>query len=194
MTAFVLGNGISRESVDVNELIKLHPVYGCNALYRTHTPTVLVATDQHIARAIQESGYSKSNRFYTRRPFTDSGAMQVPKPYFGFSSGPIAVALAAMEGHKKIYLIGFDMGPTSEGKFNNVYAGTEFYKTPTSEPTFTGNWIKQICRICDDFADSVFVRVHGSTTADITEFDSVKNLSKLPMQEFLARINTAKDL
>ena len=194
MTAFVLGNGISRQSVDVCDLMRLCPVYGCNALYRTHTPTVLVATDQHIARAIQESGYAKHNRFYTRRPLPDSGAMQVPKPYFGYSSGPIAVSLAAHEGHKKIYIIGFDMGPTGEGKFNNVYAGTEFYKTASSAPTFTGNWIKQISRICNDFPDTCFIRVHGETTADIDEFALIKNLSKLPMQEFLARINTSKDL
>ena len=80
MAAFVLGNGVSRNSIDVDVLIKLGPVYGCNALYRTHTPTVLVATDRPISEMIQESGYSKKNKFYTRRPLKNLGGMSVPQP------------------------------------------------------------------------------------------------------------------
>jgi hypothetical protein len=93
MAAFVLGNGVSRAAVDVDLLLRLGAVYGCNALYRTHAVTALVATDRPIAEAIQNSGYSLEHRFYTRRPLPNTGAQAVPRPYFGFSSGPIALAL-----------------------------------------------------------------------------------------------------
>ena len=194
MTAFVLGNGISRRPIDVDKLLTLGPVYGCNALYRTHTPTVLVATDRLIGAAIQKSGYAASNRFYTRRPEKESGAIDIPKPYFGFSSGPVAVALAAMDNNSPIYLLGFDLGPTEQGRFNNVYADSEFYKKGDSTPTFTGNWIKQIITIANNFSTQKFIRVHGSTTADVSEFDSVPNLEKMDFAKFVARINNTKDL
>jgi hypothetical protein len=190
MAAFVLGNGVSRLEVNVDRLLQAGPVFGCNALYRTHVPTVLVATDQHIAREIQESGYALLHRFYTRRPLAKLGAHTVPREYFGFSSGPIAVSLAARERHDPVYLIGFDMGPTEHGRFNNVYAGTQFYKAVNSEPTFTGNWVRQLQRVMADHPTQTFIRVQGSTTADIPELESVKNLVNATMSEFLASINT----
>jgi hypothetical protein len=194
MTAFVLGNGISRKEVSVDRLLSIAPVYGCNALYRTYRPTVLVATDQHIAREIQESGYPLLNRFYTRRPLPRSNALTVPREYFGFSSGPIAVALAAREKFDPIYLIGFDLGPSESGKFNNVYADTKFYKPSHSEPTFTGNWVKQMQRIMADHNKQKFVRVFGNCTAEVAELDAIKNLSRISMSEFLDSINTIKEM
>lgn len=194
MTAFVLGNGVSRNCIDVDQLLKLGMVYGCNGLYRTHTPTVLVSTDRPISTTIQESGYSACNRFYTRRPAPGSGAQLVPQKYQGFSSGPIAVSIACEDLNRRIYLLGFDMGPTAAGRFNNVYAGTEFYKAADANPTFTGNWIKQLSTVIRDFPSVEFVRVCGDTTADITEFKVLPNLQYLLIADFVLRINTSKDL
>jgi len=195
MAAFVLGNGESRRPVDVDFLMALGPVYGCNALYRTHAVTALVATDRPIAEEIQAAGYSLRHRFYTRRPQPNTGAQAVPRPYFGFSSGPIALALAAAESPgARIYLLGFDLGPAANGRFNNVFAGTQHYKPIEAAPTFTGNWIRQLMRVMQDYPDRQFVRVHGATTASITEFESVRNHSWVHMTEFQRRINTPKDL
>ena len=194
MTAFVLGNGISRNSIDVEHLLTLGPVYGCNGLYRTHTPTVLVSTDRPISTAIQESGYSARNRFYTRRPLPNTGAQMVPQKYRGFSSGPIAVSIACEDLIRKIYLLGFDMGPTVVGKFNNVYAGTDFYKATDANPTFVGNWIRQLTTVVRDFPQVQFVRVAGDTTADIKDLQGLSNLTHMLIADFAARINTTKDL
>jgi hypothetical protein len=190
MAAFVLGNGISRQHIEVDTLLKLGTVYGCNALYRTHTPHVLVSTDRPISTAIQESGYAQKNKFYTRRPIDGSGANRVPQQYFGFSSGPIAAGIAAIDKHKIIYLLGFDMGPTSTGRFNNVYANTEFYKTADAHPTFTGNWVKQITTVTKDFPNQQFVRVCGDTTAIVPELQSLNNMQSMPIAQFVALINT----
>jgi hypothetical protein len=192
--AFILGNGISRQNVDLNQLQSLGTIYGCNAVYREYTPDVLVSTDRPIATHIQESGYSAQHRFYTRRPIPGLGAQAVPKPYFGFSSGPIATALAAQDGNTCIYLLGFDMGPTANNTINNLYAGTEFYKKVDAPPTFTGNWIKQLCRITKDHPTVQFIRVQGATTAKIVELDIVPNLTHLDLTTFVDRINNKKDL
>jgi hypothetical protein len=192
--AFAVGNGISRQGVSLQHLLTLGSVYGCNAVFQEFTPTVLVATDRPIATRIQESGYSIKNRFYTRRPIPGSGATVIPQPYFGFSSGPAATAIAALDQNQQIYMLGFDMGPAENKTFNNVYAGTEFYKPVGSAPTYTGNWVKQIVQIARDFPQVTFERVIGSTTAHIPEFESVKNIQHIPMSTFVSRINTQKDL
>jgi hypothetical protein len=192
--AFVLGNGISRKSIVTTALSQCGKIYGCNALYRECVPDVLIATDRPIAAQIQESGYSAKHKFYTRRPIPNLGAVEIPKPYFGFSSGPVAAGIAAMDGHRRVYLLGFDMGPTPDNLFNNLYAGTEFYRPPTANPTYTGNWIKQLCKITQDHRHTQFFRVFGSTTAEICEFDKLTNMHKLNLDTFMDRINNKKDL
>lgn len=187
--AFVLGNGVSRKIIDLTQLRQHGSIYGCNALYREFVPNVLVATDRPIATAIQESGYALKNQFYTRRPLDNLGALKVPSPYFGYSSGPIAAALAATHGHSQIYLLGFDMGPVGNNQFNNIYSGTEFYKRVDAPPTFTGNWIKQILHVVKDFPQGEFIRVFGPTTAQITEFDNIANLKKSSLDDFLSNFN-----
>lgn len=193
-TAFVLGNGLSRKGIPPDLLKNYGKVYGCNALYREFVPDVLVATDRPIATHIQLSGYSKNNKFYTRRPVEGQGALAVPKKYFGYSSGPIAVSIAALDGHQHIYMLGFDMGPDQNNQFNNIYAGTEFYKPVASTPTYTGNWIRQILQILEDFPQTNFYRITGVNTAQIPQLETVKNLKHQDLNSLLAQINNQKDI
>jgi len=191
--AFVLGNGVSRKGIDLHSLRFHGKIYGCNALYRDFIPDVLVATDRPIATHIQQSGYSAKNTFYTRRPLPELGAQVVPKSYFGFSSGPIAVSLAALDNHNLIYMLGFDMGPSVTKNINNMYAGSDFYKPVTAPPTFTGNWLKQLTTIINDHKLIQFVRVAGPTTARVAELEALSNLQHLDLHMFLDRINNKKD-
>ena len=185
--AFVLGNGQSRSAVDLRRFKSLGPIYGCNGLYRDWTPDCLVATDRPIAEAIQRSGYSKDHRFYTRKPLPDLGALAVPRKYHGNSSGPIACALAALDGHNRIYLLGYDMSPSPSNRFNNIYAGTEFYKSAEAAPTFTGNWIRQLITVAGDFPNARFIRVCGPNTDEIKEFKNIGNFEHIDMKTFILR-------
>lgn len=192
--AFCIGNGQSRLAVDLERLRQRGPIYACNAIYRDFTPDVLVSTDRPIATHIQESGYAKTNRMYTRKPLPSLGALRIPNDYYGFSSGPIAVALAALDHHCAVYMLGFDMGALPGDRFNNVYADTEFYKKSSARPTYTGNWARQIKQVMKTFPAVTFVRVKGPTTADIVEFDAMPNHCSMPILDFLDRINNLKDL
>lgn len=192
--AFVLGNGRSRMVLEPERLRARGTIYGCNALYREFAPDVLVSTDRPISTHIQDSGYAQSHRMYTRKPIQGSGALRIPNDYYGFSSGPIAVALAALDRHCAIYMIGFDMGPLPGDTFNNVYADTEFYKRSSARPTYTGNWIRQLRQVMKNFPNVSFVRVKGDTTADIAEFTASPNHCVMFMLDFLDRINNLKDL
>jgi hypothetical protein len=153
---------------------------------------VLVATDKPISTQIQESGYSARTKFYTRRPINSLGAHRVPQPYFGFSSGPIATGIAAGDGHKTIYMLGFDMGPAANGLFNNVYADTEFYKHALAKPTFVGNWVKQLTSVTKDFPDQQFIRVCGDTTAVIPELQSIKNMKSVTIADFVGLLSNSQ--
>ena len=192
--SFALGNGRSRLDVNLYDVQKRGPIYGCNALYRDFRPDVLVSTDKPISERIQQEGYAAQNRMYTRKPIAGSGALRAPHEYYGFSSGPIAVAIAALDGAQAVYLVGFDLGPLPQERFNNVYSDTEFYKKSSSRPTYTGNWVRQIKTICRNFPKRQFVRVMGETTAEIGEFVDIKNMQSMPMPEFIDRINNRKDL
>ena len=192
--AFVLGNGISRKDVDLAVLRTCGRVYGCNAIYKEFEPDVLISTDAPISLRIQQDGYSQTHIHYTRKPLPDTGARRIAQDYFGYSSGPIAVGQAALDGHRTIYLIGFDMGPTRSGKFNNIYADSEFYKASSSMPTFAGNWANQLVKICKNFPKLNFYRVVGTTTAAVSALDNTPNLYHMPMEDFLNRINNTKEL
>lgn len=63
---FLLGNGESRKSFNI-DLLKPHgKVYGCNALYREYTPDVLVSVDHGIMHEIYQSGYCYKNETWFR--------------------------------------------------------------------------------------------------------------------------------
>lgn len=57
VTGYVLGNGPSRKTVNLEKLKEEGVVYGCNALYRDWEPDFLVANDWRMMLEIIESGY-----------------------------------------------------------------------------------------------------------------------------------------
>lgn len=191
--AFVLGNGVSRRGLDLVQIRNHGFIYGCNGLYRDYTPDVLVATDRPIATKIQDTGYALKHRFHTRKPLNGLGGLTIPDKYYGYSSGPVALALASLDKNSIIYFVGFDIGPNSNEKFNNVYADTEFYKTSNSTPTFTGNWIRQIKTVMNNFVDIKYYRVMGSTSMPIDDFIKCPNYKTISLDEFKSIINNKKE-
>ena len=187
--AFVLGNGKSREGIDLTKLKEHGPVYACNGIYREFTPDCLVATDWPIAKAIMDSGYANKHRFHTRRAIDGSGARPLIKQYKGFSSGPNAVSLALSDGHEEIYLLGFDFGTQQGQQFNNVYADTQFYKNSSDPPTFAGNWIRQIRELCQAYPNRVFYRVMGESTVFVKDLNALENYKTMTVEQFTSSLN-----
>ena len=190
-TAFILGNGKSRLSVDLTKLSPLGATYGCNWLCKTFSPDCLVATDRPIADSIQQSGYAQKHRFHTRKPIVDLGGKHLSNEYKGFSSGPNAAALACIDGHSDIYLIGMDLG-TTNGMFNNVYVDTQFYKKELDPPTYAGNWINQLVKLTEDYPNRQFYRIEGIESAFVKQFGKIDNMKIMNMESFLQMVNTAR--
>jgi hypothetical protein len=187
MTAFVLGNGVSRKGIDLHGLKKHGEIFGCNALYREFNPDVLVSTDPGISREIQDSGWPKRDGHihWTRRPFADSGSKKLDPVYSGMSSGPNALNLAcrSKQEHWKIYLLGFDLGSVGD-LFNNLYADSEHYKKSTEKATFGGNWFNQIMGIMNEHKNIDFYRVVTDASRNYDKISTIKNLKTITKTEF----------
>jgi len=63
---FCIGNGTSRKNFNLEKLRPHGKIYGCNALYRTFTPDVLVSVDHGIMHEIYHSGYCEKNETWFR--------------------------------------------------------------------------------------------------------------------------------
>lgn len=185
--AFVLGNGRSRLKYPLHELRTYGKIYGCNALYRDFTPDVLVATDAPMAAEIENTNYQNTNEFYTRNPIKpNSKKIEIN---FGFSSGPIAVSLAANNDHHPIYLIGFDL-IGDRGQINNVYAGTPNYRKENDKETYWGNWLTQIYIIMkDQYPKKKFIRCVDYNSFSPKEWTLLPNYSEISYEDFISSIN-----
>lgn len=193
--AFVLGNGKSRLAVDLPKLHQHGVIYGCNRLYQDHPPDVLVATDKGIADEIQKTGYAHDHEFWTRYPLAASGAHKLTE-HWQFSSGPCALVLACRAGHSEIFLFGMDLmgtGPQEAQhlrKFNNVYAGTDFYRKPDAPETYYGNWVNQIEIILKEWPAVTVYRVAAPHGWQPPQWEKLPNFKSLSLEEFWDHINT----
>ena len=187
--AFVLGNGKSRLEIDPQQ--DLHgrgTIYGCNAIYRDFMPQVLVSTDKPISDQIQLEGIPERVKHWTRRPLPDSKSHKIERPYYGMSSGPVAISRAALDGHTHIYFLGFDLG-SPDGLLNNIYGGTEFYKANTDKATYAGNWVYHIQQVANDFRKAIFFRVTSPTSTSVKWENKWKNIEEITMEQFKKVIN-----
>jgi len=188
MTAFVIGNGTSRQGLDLESLRSSGKIYGCNALYRDFSPDYLFATDPGIAQEIEQNYYPETNEFYTRKP-RHPKSKKIELNY-GFSSGPVAATYAAEHGHEDVYLIGFDLNGLPNKKHNNIYSGTENYKSKADNETFYGNWITQIQHIARTFQKTNFYRIGDSNLLQPDEWKKLSNINFLTIDEFVNEVNT----
>ena len=190
--AIVLGNGRSRLGLDLAALKSFGRVYGCNALYREFAPDVLVSTDAGISEEIQQSGYSKDNLHYTRKPIDGLGSQTIDRLLYGYSSGPVAMGLAARE-HSYVYFAGFDL-KGDDGKINNIYAGTAHYKPADAAATYYGNWVRQVAEVMRQHPNKKFIRIvdHGHLTPD--DWHNHACYSEMRITEFVDMLNNKRTL
>ena len=184
--AFVLGNGTSRASLDLNRLKEVGTVFGCNALYREFTPDVLISTDPGISEEIQNSGYPLKNLHYTRKPIPGLGSKKIEFNY-GFSSGPIAMTYACKTDAEYVYFAGFDLTGIN-GNVNNIYADTPNYKPSSAKETYYGNWVVQIQKVIEYYTSKSFVRVVAHDAYTPKEWH-LSNYSEISILDFLLLIN-----
>lgn len=185
--AFVIGNGTSRQGLDIKSLMHSGVIYGCNAQYREFEPHYLIAVDVKMVNEIVESGYHKRHQVWTNsnKGIQTKHDINFFSPHKGWSSGPTALWFAASQEHRTIYIFGFDYQGHG-GKFNNVYADTYNYKKTTDSATFFGNWLSQTEKVIKEFRHTQFFRViePGAFIPDKLG-PTLSNLSHITYKEFL---------
>lgn len=161
-SAFVLGNGTSRETIDLHQLSKIGKIYGCNALYRSFSPNYLIAVDVKMILEINKAGYQKNHEVWTNpnRSYEKMQGFNFFQPSKGWSSGPTALWLASQHRYENIYILGFDYRGLKDGtKFNNLYANTPNYKKSNEPATFFGNWLRQTKTVVHENPNINYIRV-----------------------------------
>jgi len=134
--ACVIGNGESRAKFDLSLLASNQnssnprslQTYGCNALYRNFHPTFLIATGSDICEELVNADYCTDRIIYSNAKtlLKHPGKFYLVPQDVPWNAGSIATYLACFDGHKKVFLLGFDNGAGANYN-NNMYAGTPGY-------------------------------------------------------------------
>ena len=129
--AFIVGNGASRQQVNLELLVDKAPIYGCNAIYRDfHAWNYLIAIDDGMIEEL-------------RRERVDRGLVIIPPEENRFedieysphrrraNAGMIAMDQAIRRGANILYNIGIDFVLKGNISTDNVYKNTENYGPET---------------------------------------------------------------
>ena len=187
--AVVFGNGTGRQGMPIQHILNKKSgllgagtlqSYACNAFYREYTPNFLVVTTRQLAEEISRSPYTNTNIVYTRVDIS----LEFPRKFYLIphdpygDAGTTAAYIAAFDGHKKIYLIGFN-GQDTPGVNNNIYAGTNGYDA-VDHHVSDQKWIANIAKLCSVYDDVDFVRVTDSGRRSTPEaWKSLTNLRQI---------------
>ena len=167
---FIVGNGTSREGLELKPLMDYGVLYACNWFFQEEFPPhVLVCSDEPITKTILKAkpNYPKRNWMYTWFPKPGSGLKKATCPE-KFAAGPMAAELAAGKHKKdKVFLIGIDFfgfgssNKMENGKVNNLYAGKKHYvkDNDVAAPTYR-NWQRRFEWILRNYPETEFYHVN----------------------------------
>lgn len=192
--AAVIGNGPSRLKFPLDYLknpagllgAETLQTYGCNALHRDFAPDFLVVTGNEVAKEVAESGYADNNIVYSSAihmlEFPNKFYLIPFDPYA--DAGTTAMYIAAFDGHKTVYLFGFD-GQDTPGVNFNIYAGTQGYD-PKASQVEEYKWIHNRKIIINTYDDVDFVWVTESGRSPIPEMlKSCTNYRQISHRQFV---------
>jgi len=191
-TAFVLGNGTSRKSINPEDLKPHGKIYGCNALYREFEPDYLIAVDVKMILEISKTGYQYKHEVWTNpnRSYQAIKGLNLFHPSKGWSSGPTALWLASQHQYSRIFILGFDYKGLDNGsKLNNIYADTRNYKKSNDGATFYGNWLRQTTAVIKENPQTIFYRVIASDNYIPDELNKFSNLKTILVEDFKKMFN-----
>ena len=198
--AIVLGNGLSRLDLNLSVIKNHHggllgaktlQSYGCNALYRDFAPDFLIAVGNNgIIDEIAASDYTADNIVYTNSIHT----LEHPGKFYLIPHDPYADAgttaayIPAFDGHKNIYLLGFD-GQDTPGHNYNVYAGTPGYEDIKVEGR-TYTWRQNFRQLAQVYNDVMFSFVFKESTRVLpVEFRDLLNVEIINYNKFVIAVD-----
>jgi len=131
--AFIVGNGVSRNSIDLNDLVGQAPIYGCNALYRDFDKwDYLVSIDQGMVQEIRNAQGLYGNGIVIVPPEEQHYEPREYSPHRRRNNaGMVAMDTAIKRGFNVLYLLGIDFVLKGDISTDNVYKNTYNYGPET---------------------------------------------------------------
>lgn len=198
-TAFVIGNGPSRLKYDLNLLDGQHggvsgimsvgQSYGCNMLFKDFSPTFLICSNQEICDEIVKTEYCEDNIVYSTRKciIKNPGKFHLYPHWKQMYAGPAAVRLACADGHKRVFMIGFDFYHEAS---THLYPEMKKSYRPISTPkAINPPLINQLRSIFETYDDVEFYHVqpeHANFVEHvIDEWNWWHNVKTIGMLQFI---------
>ena len=193
--AIAIGNGESRLGFDLKHIAN-HKAgiggadrlqsYGCNALYRDFTPDFLIAVGKDIIEELSTKDYLSNNIVYVHGEHILGypGKFYLIPQNVSYDAGSLAVYMACFDGHKKVFMLGYD-GYDVAGPVNNVYKDTNAYLAATDQQ-HGQIWIKALKNVMLTYGDVEFVRVMPEASYWCpSDFDSLANFRQIGFRDFV---------
>jgi len=140
--AAIIGNGPSREPIDLFTLALNATTFGCNALYRDFgVLDYLVAIDEGMIKEIESHRSLLPNTTIIFPPEDErweSAEYSVPRRRS--NAGMNAMSEAIKLGHNVLYCLGFDFILEGKESVGNVYKGTKNYGPETAAQEADSYW------------------------------------------------------
>lgn len=128
--AIIVGNGKSREVIDLNTLVGQGTIYGCNALYRDFDGwDYLVAIDERMINEIKTT----EKRLPGQAIFPPEQERYEETTGRRGNAGMVAMREAIRNGADTLYCLGFDFILAGADAVLNVFNGTKNYEAHTQE-------------------------------------------------------------
>jgi hypothetical protein len=196
--AYIIGNGPSRKSFDLNKLKGSGQTYGCNALYRDFMPDFIFSVDTKMTQQMVQDEVGLKTIHYApslevNRKQSKGMLHLIPKnPHW--ISGNAALWTACVHGHKNIYLLGFDFREYGKDQLNNIYQDTDCYGPRHSEDVFE-SWLKQFRDILKMRPYCNFIIVHDNPPEFLNYLQTgtdLKNSQVITYSEFNDKVLNQK--
>jgi hypothetical protein len=177
--AVAIANGPTREVFDLTHIAN-HKAglggadrlqsYGCNRLYKEFTPDFLIAVGDENVKEIADSGYCDNNIVYANGDalLAYPGKFYLVPQNVYYDAGSLAAYMACFDGHKKVFLMGYDSYTEQKDHPNQTF------------------FVQTLATVINTYSDVDFVRVMPLDTYSlITELDSLPNFRQIDYRAFV---------
>jgi hypothetical protein len=194
--ACVLGNGRSREGIDTTIFTRHRgghlgkrkmQVYGCNAIYREADVDFIVCTNPVLIKEMVKTyNYAPKNVVLTNTEniIKWKGRFHLYPFYTHMNAGALALKLACFDGHKTVYMMGFDNLPVGDNS-SNIYAGTLGYDA--ADVKFdVSKWETYTYNVMKFYSDVDFCLVEPRSTAIVIPkiYNQLRNFRTIGWRNF----------
>lgn len=194
--AHVIGNGPSRLDFNLEllhgqhggeKIVSVGQSYGCNLLYKDFNPTFLVCVDKQILPEIVESGYCEDNIVYTNaKNFIFYPELTHLYPlHYPANAGTLALHLACADGHKHIFMLGFDF--YNLGNENVYFEAHNRYQEAVNAESSNNKFTDFFVRIMDTYPEVEFTRVFTGKTENYPDaLNWCKNYNQIDYRQYVS--------